>query len=135
MRSLLVLTTFLLLAACDAGHREDGAPDPGGDNAFPGPQLAITTPGPGQRIPAGREPMVMFHLRNTQAPERKAGDHIRYSLDGGPEQRVADPTRPVALAAAASPGEHVIRAFVAKADGSPYENAEARVERVFTVEE
>ncbi len=135
MRVLAVITACLLFAACDAGHREDDKAVPGGDNAFPGPQLAITTPAPGQRIPAGREPMVMFDLRNTQAPDRKDGDHIRYSLDGGPEQTVGDPTRPVRLPGAATPGEHVIRAYVAKADGTPYENEEARAERTFTVGE
>lgn len=128
----LVIAAFVLLAACDAGNREGGEADPGGDNAFPGPELTITTPAPGQRIASGREPVVMFEVRNTQAADRKRGDHIRYRIDGGPETRVEDPTRPVPLGALA-PGKHVIRAVVTKADGTPYTNEGATTEREFHV--
>lgn len=137
MRTCFLLAaalSLLALGACDAGHREADRAVPGGDNAFPGPELAITTPGPGQRFPAGAGlPVVMFDLRNTQTADRRAGDRIHYSLDGGSPRTVADPTRRVRLEGAATAGPHVIRAWVAKADGTPYANPESKAERTFHI--
>lgn len=132
---LLIVTAFLLLAACDAGNRDGERADPGGDNAFPGPQLAITTPGAGQRWAEDDAPaVVMFDLRNTQALERREGDRIHYRVDHGPIREVDDHTRPVALVASdLKPGANVVRAFVAKRDGTPYGNPGASAVRAFYI--
>lgn len=141
----------LALAGCDAGHRED----PGRDNRAPGPQLAIVAPAPEQVLAAvGEEPVLgadgqptgsrrrvyawpkaLFDLRYLAPVERKRDVAVWFALDGGPAQRVADPTRPVDLAALlpapAGSGSHVLQAWVARADGTPFANPEAAAVRHF----
>jgi len=138
--ALLVLSASSL-AACDAGHRSD----PGVDNRQAGPALAIVQPGPGQtlalevRAEDGRAvakwPTLIFDVRHMAPREKKAGDHVRYVLDRGPVQVVpagalARPVR-VGIEAPQGPGTHVLRAWVARDDGTPYGNAESVAVRLF----
>jgi hypothetical protein len=147
----LLWSTLLVLAGCEAGHREGGAAAPGADNVAAGPQLAIVAPGPGQvlRTPASSDvphaasaatyamPAVMFELRNTKPAAAKAGDRVWYVLDRRPAVEVADLTRRVHLDALPAvprfnpPGSHVIRAYVVDAEGTPYTNPGAFAVRQF----
>jgi hypothetical protein len=128
---ILACSALLLLAACDAGHREDGRADPGGDNAAPGPQLAIVAPGPDQVVGTDA-PKLLFELRNPKLAAQRAGDRIHYLLDHGAVRVLEEPLRPVALGTLAA-GSHVLRAFVVDGEGDPYGNPEAFATRQFHV--
>jgi hypothetical protein len=137
----LVALATAVLPACDAGHRGD----PGVDNRQAGPALAIVQPAPGQTFALevraedgqaiGRWPALLFDLRHMAPREKKAGDHVRYVLDHGPVQVVPAEglARPVhvGLEAPKGPGTHVLRAWAARADGTPYGNAESVAVRRF----
>ncbi len=148
---LLVLSAAFLLVGCEAGNRND----PGGDNRWPGPELTIVQPGPGQVIkltevvphpdgakdaegqPQGlvryRMPRALFDLRNTSTAEVREGDEIWYSLDGGEFKTLKDPTQSVALGDESWPaGSHVLRACVYNSKrGELYTNPEATAVRIF----
>ena len=138
---------LLCLTACDAGNRAD----PGADNRSPGPSLAITTPASNQVMPVHevidehdaegkvkarrkvyRFPTLMFDLRHTARPDRIEGDHIRFMLDRGPVQVWQDWRKALPLGDEPQPsGTHVVRAWVSRADGTPYANPEAAAVRRF----
>ena len=147
----LMLSAAFLLTGCEAGHRQD----PGGDNRWPGPELTIVQPGPGQVIripevvphPDGatgddksakglvryRMPRALFDLRNTSTAASQEGDEIWYSLDGGEFKTLTDPTQPVELGdGPLPPGAHVLRACVFNSKrGELYRNPESTAVRLF----
>lgn len=112
--SLSVLAVVAVFAAgCDAGS----AKAPAADNAWPGPELTIVQPGPGQviRRAAGSElaldadgatrrdaegrvahrittwhmPKALIDVRRPARPEAHEGDRILWRLDGGALQAVS----------------------------------------------
>lgn len=130
-----------LLGACDAGHRAN----PGADNLWPGPELVVVQPGPGQvvTVPAkgpeatGYEtPSIFFDLRNLATEEARKGDRILYSIDGGPVREVTDWSRPVPRAQdGLAAGTHILLACVwSGVANAPYGNPESVVLRRFHVE-
>lgn len=111
----------LLLTACDAGDRND----PGSDNKWPGPEIAVQLPGPSTTIrfavteadfKAGNTPQIqaMLHLRALGEIDEVS---VRWALDGGPFRTLEDPSKPFALPKGLAPGTHLLTAYVAKKKG------------------
>ena len=144
-RALLPLLV-VVLSACDAGHREN----PGVDNTWPGPELVVVQPGPGQIVTRPyvepnpvmkaalgathyRMPKGFFDLRNLAPEAEREGDSIRYRIDGGPLRELRDWSRSVDLGDGAhSAGTHILVACVWNgAANAPYANPESVVVRPF----
>lgn len=127
-RLAALLCAALLLTACDAGHRDA----PGKDNRWGGPELAVQLPGASTTVryafdeagwaayKAGEhEPIhAMMHLRALNRVDEVV---VRYAVDDGPFQAVADPLKPFDLPAGLAPGTHLISAYVADKAGEPHE--------------
>lgn len=125
---LALLSVALLLAGCDAGHRDA----PGKDNKWTGPELAIQLPGPSTTIryelseaeweayKAGQHPPIrgMVHLRALNRVDEVV---VRVAVDDRPFRAVPDPMKPFDLPPGLLPGTHLISAYAANQAGEPHE--------------
>ena len=144
------------LTACDAGSRA-----PGSDNNWPGPELTVVQPGPGQvvRLPIDgpaqtdadgkprtndegevahvlrwRMPTVLVDVRRPAPRDAHEGDRLMWRLDGGAmsEVSVAEAKRGFQIDDKGHPaGTHVLQIVLVNKDGVPYANPQACATRVF----